>query len=206
MGLLRTALPYFGIVIALAAANGASAQQRAQAGIPTAPTWYAGAGAGVSYYDTKSQDFSIPTLAGTGMDNTGFAGKIFGGYRFSPYFGLEGGYADLGRASGPAFFSVHSWTLAAVGRIPFGTGFNLQGKVGAAFNRAQGFVDTHYRTGVLLGAGVGYDFPNGVGVLAEYEYFGRAGDATTVDPATGAITGTGRADVHLFSVSGMVRF
>ena len=211
MGLLRTALPYFGTVIALAAADSALAQQRTQqAGIPSAPAWYAGVGAGVSYYNLNSQDFSattIPSLAGQGIDETGFGWKLFGGYRFSPYFGLEGSYADLGTTSGGVNYSMHSWNVAAVGRIPFGTsGFSLQGKVGAAFTRAQNFNATQYKTNPLVGAGVGYDFPNGVGVLAEAEWYGKVGDATAFDPTTGIVSGTGRADTFLFSVSTMLRF
>jgi len=212
MGLLRTALPYFGIVVALTAANGVSAQQRPQ-GVPSAPAWYAGVGAGVSYYDMKSQDLNmIPSVTTQGFDSTGFGWKLFGGYRFSPYFGLEGSYADLGNSSGGLRYAVHSWNLAAVGRLPFASGFSLQGKVGAAFTRAQSTpfgqsVGNHYyKTNLLLGGGVGYDFPNGLGVLAEAEWYGRAGDATAVDPTTGLITGTGRADSYLFSVSTMLRF
>jgi hypothetical protein len=208
MGLVRTALPYFGIVIGLTAMDAAVAQQRPQ-GVPSAPAWYVGAGAGVSYYNMNSQDFNtttIPSLAGQGIDETGFGWKLFGGYRFSPYFGLEGSYADLGNTSGGVKYSVHSWNVAAVGRIPFASGFVLQGKVGAAFTRAQDFGNHYYRTNLLLGAGVGYDFPSGVGLLAEAEWYGRTGNATGVDPTTGMITGTGRADAFLFSVNSMLRF
>jgi hypothetical protein len=202
MRLLRITLPCLGLVIAMAAAGDALAQQRAQQ--YDAP-WYIGAGLGVSWYDTKDQDFNS-LLGGTGMDDTGFAWKLFGGYRFSPYFGLEGSYVDLGNSQGVANFAAHSYNVAFVGRIPFSNGFSLQGKVGAAFTRAQGFGNKHYQTNPLLGVGFGYDFPNGAAVLAEYEYFGRVGDATTVDPATGAVAGTGRANAHLFSVSTMFRF
>ncbi len=209
MGLLRITLSCLGIaVIGLTAAQGAFAQQRYGAAQLGPAPWYVGVGAGVAYYHLRDQDFNVPSLAtNQGTDETGFGWKVFGGYRFTPNFGLEGAYVDLGKSSGTGNFSAHSWNLSAVGRIPFASGFSLQGKLGASFNRAQGFNDTHYRTGVLVGAGVGYDFPNGFGVLAEYEYFGRAGDATTVNPTTGAVTsGTGRADLHLFSVSGLVRF
>jgi OOP family OmpA-OmpF porin len=212
MGLLRTAVPVIGIVIALAAADSAVAQQRA-AGIPTAPAWYVGAGAGVSYYDMKSEDLNmIPSVAGQGFDSTGFGWKLFGGYRFSPYFGLEGSYADLGNSSGGLKYAMHSWNVAGVGRIPFASGFYLQGKVGAAFTRTQSSPfgqttgNTHYKTNLLLGGGFGYDFPSGFGLLAEAEWYGRTGNPTAVDPSTGLITGTGRAESYLFSVNSMFRF
>jgi OOP family OmpA-OmpF porin len=191
------------------------AQQRTQTGIPSAPAWYVGAGAGVSYYNMNSQDFNtttIPSLAGQGIDETGLGWKIFGGYRFSPYFGLEGSYADLGNSSGGVKYAVHSWNVAGVGRLPFGSGFYLQGKVGAAFTRTQSTPfgqtvgNTNYKTNVLLGGGFGYDFPSGVGVLAEAEWYGRTGNPTAFDPTTGLVSGTGRADSYLFSVSTMFRF
>ncbi|MGH8696441.1 MAG: outer membrane beta-barrel protein [Burkholderiales bacterium] len=189
------------------------AQQRTQTGIPTAPTWYVGAGAGVSYYDMKSQDLNlVPSVTTQGFDSTGFGWKLFGGYRFNPYFGLEGSYADLGNSSGGLKYAVHSWNVAGVGRIPFASGFYLQGKVGAAFTRAQSSPfgqtvgNTSYKTNVLVGGGFGYDFPSGFGLLAEAEWYGRTGTATGVDPTTGLIVGTGRADSYLFSVSSMFRF
>jgi OOP family OmpA-OmpF porin len=204
MRLLRITLPCLGLVIAMAGAGNALAQQRTQ---PYDSPWYIGAGLGVSWYDTKDQDFnSVPGVAGTGMDKTGLGWKLFGGYRFSPYFGLEGSYVDLGSSQGVANFTAQSYNAAFVGRVPLGKGFSLQGKVGAAFTRAQGFGNTHYQTNPLLGAGFGYDFPNGATVLAEYEYFGRVGNETSVDPTTGAVAGTGRANAHLFSVSTLFRF
>ena len=213
MGLPRTVLPAIGTVIALVAADSAVAQQRAPTGIPSAPAWYVGAGAGVSYYDMKSQDLNmIPSMPTLGFDSTGFGWKLFGGYRFSPYFGLEGSYADLGNSSGALTYAVHSYNVAGVGRIPFANGFYLQGKVGAAFTRAQStpFGQTvgnnYYKTNLLLGGGFGYDFANGVGLLAEAEWYGQTGNPTGFNPTTGLVSGTGRAETYLFSVSTMFRF
>jgi hypothetical protein len=170
MRLPRIAFSFLGILIALAAADEARAQQRP--GIPTAPVWYVGVGAGVSWYDGQDPDFGsatnpIPTLSTQGMNDTTFGAKIYGGYRLTPYFGLEASYADLGKASGGSSYKVSSINLAGVGRIPFATGFFLQGKVGAAFTRAEGFGNHYYRTNPLLGAGVGYDLTDGATLLAE---------------------------------------
>jgi OOP family OmpA-OmpF porin len=193
MGLLRTALPYFGIVIALAA-NSALAQQRT--GIPTGSVWYAGAGAGVGYYDAKASDFAIPSLSTQGLSDTTAGWQVFGGYRFNPYLGAEISWTDLGKASGPSSFAAHSFNVSGVGRIPFGSGFFLQGKVGAAFLRVAGFGNDVYNTNLLLGLGAGWDFPNGVTLLAEGEYFGEAGDAAS----------TGRANLYLLTFNAMIRF
>jgi OOP family OmpA-OmpF porin len=198
-------------VIACAAAGSAWAQQ--PTGIRSAPAWYVGAGAGVSWYDLEAADRNvIPTLTTSGFDSTGFGWKVFGGYRFNNYFGLEGSYADLGNSSGGVKYAVHSYNIAGVGRIPFGTGFYLQGKVGAAFTRTQASLtgqpgsNQHYKTNVLLGGGFGYDFPSGLSLLAEAEWYGQTGSAAAIDPNTGAVTGTGRADSWLFSVNSMFRF
>jgi OOP family OmpA-OmpF porin len=212
MGLLRAALPYVGIVTSLVTADVALAQQR-PVGVPSAPAWYVGAGAGVSYYDLDTADRNmVPSITTQGFDSTGFGWKIFGGYRFNSWFGLEGSYADLGNSSGGLKYAVHSWNVAGVGRIPIGTGFYLQGKLGAAFTRTQStpfgqFVgNTNYKTNVLVGGGFGYDFASGVGLLAEAEWYGKTGTPAGVDPTTGLVTGTGRADSYLFSVSTMFRF
>jgi OOP family OmpA-OmpF porin len=207
----RTALLCFAAPLLLAAADGALAQQYGN--IRTGQVWYLGAGAGVSYYDLESADRNaIPSITTMGFDSTGFGWKIFGGYRFNPYFGLEGSYVDLGDTSGGLKYAMHSWNIAGVGRVPFGTGFFLQGKVGAAFTRAQSTPfgqtvgSTHYKTNVLVGAGFGYDFANGFTLLGEAEWYGKTGDPAAVDPTTGLVTGTGRTQSYLFSASGLFRF
>lgn len=58
------------------------------------PNFYIGAGYGVSSIDT-----GVTGLTGTASldeDDGGF--KIFGGFKFNNYFGIELGYADLGSA------------------------------------------------------------------------------------------------------------
>lgn len=162
---------------------------------------------------------------------TEFGWKFFGGYRFNPYFGLEASYANFGTMSmnyqfsqaglqtgtGNMSYKSYSWNVAAVPRFPFGDGPFVQGKVGAAFTNVDnsfnltmpGFTQsgsaTKGTTNLLAGAGLGYDFPNGLTVLLEYEYYGPLGSSLSFNFPNG-LQGTGRVTMNLFSLNGMVRF
>jgi len=210
--------------------------------MPFAPGAYFGAGLGASYYDFRNSDFdnlannlNTAGLGGGGLtqstnrDTTEVGWKVFGGYRFNQYIGVEGSYVDFGRinydyqfsqagaaaGSGTMKYSATSWNIAAVPRLPLQQGLFLQGKLGAAFTTAENNINLtagtftqagtnkKSRTNLLAGAGIGYDFPNGLSIIGEYEYYGQAGNAFDV---TTGISGTGRADLNLFSVSGMIRF
>lgn len=217
------------------------AQQRT---MRTAPGAYFGAGLGVGYASFKGDDFNGVAsglnnagLGGGGLtqstssENTELAWKVFGGYRFNQYIGLEGSYTDFGKynydyqfqqAGAPAgtanmAYKAYSWNVALVPRLPMEQGLFLQGKLGAAFTTAENTFnltagtltqqgsDKSNRTNLLAGVGLGYDFQNGLSVIAEYEYFGQVGNQFNYS-ATSGLTGTGRADMNLFSVSGMIRF
>lgn len=229
-------------VAGLAVALPSPAQQQ-QRTMRTAPAFYFGAGAGVGWASWNNGDFNGVAdglnsvgLGGGGLsqsttrESTAFAWKVFGGYRFNQYVGVEGSYVDLGKfdyqyqfnqagtqvGTGNMSYEVASWNIAVVPRLPLENGLFLQGKVGAAFTRAensfnltantynQSGSDSKSKTNPYVGAGIGYDFPNGLSIIGEYEYFGKAGSAFSY--GSNGITGTGRADMNLFSVSGMIRF
>jgi len=149
------------------------------------------------------------------------AWKVFAGYRFTPHIGIEGSYVDLGSFKQKftiggggtgnlnADYRPTSWNAAVVGRLPFPeSGLYAQGKIGAAFttvrNSLKGNVlgvpidqtERDSKTNLYLGAGLGYDFASGLGLIAEYEYFGKVGNSSD----------TGRATADLISVSAMMRF
>jgi opacity protein-like surface antigen len=216
------------------------AQQRT---MPSAPGAYFGAGAGVGYMSFKGSDFdnvasglNSAGLGGGGLsqttnrDTTDFAGKVFGGYRFNQYIGIEGSYvgfstldynyqfqqAGLPAGSGNMSYKAWSWNVAAVPRFPLHQGLFVQGKLGAAFTTAENSInltagtfsqqstEKKNRTNLLAGAGLGYDFPNGLSIIGEYEYYGQVGSAFNYNAS--GMSGTGRADMNLFTVSGMIRF
>ena len=223
-----------------------SPAQQQQRTMPTAPAWYFGAGVGVSWPQFTNSDWNNvasglnsvglngggpPLTQSTTKDNTAVGWKVFGGYRVNPYFGVEASYAGLGSfdynytfaqggvqtGTSDMSYKVYSVNVAVVPRLPLEQGLYVQGKVGAAFTRAENNFNltlptiteqasqSKSKTNLLAGAGIGYDFANGLGVIAEYEYYGKVGNSFTYS-ATGGIEGTGRADMNLFTVSGMIRF
>lgn len=188
-------------VAPLAASLGAHAQH------PAGTTgFYGGIGAGRT--DT---DIGTAGIAGS-TDKKDNAWKVFGGYQFNQNFAVEGGYADLGRASVvgtqggvPASAALDSevWQAAAVGSLPLSPQFALTGKLGLAYadtdttgnigGAAFGGSDT--KTAPTYGLGIRYDINKSFGVRGEWERF-RLGSA-----------GLGsKNDSDLYSVSAVFRF
>lgn len=122
---------------------------------PAAAQMYIGGGVGASKTDTSETSW-----------------KLYGGYQFSPNWGAELAYNDLGRYRNA---NIESWTLAGTGTIPFNAQWSLIGKLGVAANRTRFAGTTNYKD-LLVGIGVGYSFSNKVGLRLEYEDFGRLSD------------------------------
>lgn len=114
------------------------------------PGWYAGASVGEAQADVDVQSPGAVALSNgfTGLslnkDEDDTAYKIFGGYQFSDYFALEGGYFDLGdyRYNVNALTPGATWTgrakvrglnLDLVGILPMGERFSAFGRVGAVY-------------------------------------------------------------------------
>ena len=140
---------------------------------PASAQWYVGAGAGSAQAKLDSNG------AVQGNDSREASGKIFGGYQFTPNWGIEGQYVYLGKydfssAGGGGSYKPESWGMAATGTIPLANNFYLMGKLGAAFNRLS---DSNFggdnKTDVLAGVGVGYNFNANWGIRVEYENFGK---------------------------------
>lgn len=120
--------------------------------------------------------------------------RIFGGYQFNRYFGLEAGYFDLGRSSFTAStvpagsldgnLRFRGYNLDAVGTVPLGEKLSLIGRVGGAFARTRGsFVGsggavvtnaapTDRQTNPKVGLGLQYAFTPGFMMRAEAERYG----------------------------------
>ena len=109
--------------------------------------------------------------------------KFFGGYQFSTNFGIEAGWADLGKmevSGGGDSFSTHPRSLyvAATGTYPLAEGFALTGKIGAARTRTTLSVtgegdEKESKTALLLGVGGTYAITPTVQAVVEYEHFGK---------------------------------
>lgn len=185
--------------------------------------WLAGASLGQS--SAKMDDARIiAQLQGAGLsatnfitDDSDFAFKIFGGYKFNKYFALESGYFDLGRfdfnaTTSPAGtysgkIKLRGLNFDAVGFLPFTEKLSGLGRIG--FNYAQardnfgssGAVatpadaspsnrDLNYK----MGLGLQYDFTKSVAMRGEWERY-RINDAVGND-----------GDVDMISLGVVVSF
>lgn len=140
---------------------------------------YIGANAGRADYK-----INIDELGSFDDNDTAF--KIYGGYQFNPVFGIEAGYADLGKAE----ISVADFTLsarpksiyvAATATLALNDKFALFGKAGAAHTRTtvseSGDPDTKEKnTTALLGVGASFAITPSVLAVVEYENFGKVID------------------------------
>lgn len=138
--------------------------------------FYAGFGFGQSKYG----DVGVTTA------NTRTEGwKVYSGYQFNKYLGVEGGYAnlnDMTATNGTARAEVESnaWALAAVGSYPLTDKFAVMAKLGAAYVQTNASVkvgtaltqrsgDDSYQP--YYGLGVKYALLDNVDLRAEWERF-----------------------------------
>lgn len=130
--------------------------------------FYAGVGAGQSLVDEASYD----------DEDTAFS--IFGGYQFNHWFGLEGGYADLGTLESDGIgrdLEASAVYLTAVGTVPFTDRFSGYAKAGfqrwdldTALPGATGTSDDN-GTDPTYGVGLQYRFTDKVALRGEYSRF-----------------------------------
>jgi long-chain fatty acid transport protein len=159
--------------------------------------WYAGFGFGQSQYQGVSSYLDSQQAAAgktsTTSANTRTEGwKVYAGYQFNKYIGVEGGYANLNDMSAtttitaPTAGSVRTnmdsdaWTLAAVGSYPLTDKFSILGKLGAAYvltdnnvkvnsTTTQHHGDDGYQP--YYGVGVSYALVDNFKLRAEWERF-----------------------------------
>src|SRR2546423_715244 len=178
--------------------------------------WYAGVDLGRSRLGMNGSDVD-GALANQGVagsssiDNTSTAYGINGGYRFNRYFALEGAYERLGSfdysssagsdtISGK--FKANALSLSGVGIYPLSPQWSLYGKAGLArtdatleASSASGatLIDnsSHTGTGLLVGAGVTYDFDRAFYAKAGWDRYAKVGDDST---------GSGPIDLYMVGV------
>jgi OOP family OmpA-OmpF porin len=184
--------------------------------------WYVGGSVGRS--KAKIDDARISSgLLGSGLtptsivdDDRDTAYKIFGGYKFSKNFSLEGGYVDLGEfgfketTAPPGTLNgnikLRALNLDAVATLPITEKFSVFGRLGLNYAQARdsfsgtGLVhvvnsspskrDTNYKAGM----GVQYDFTESLGMRVEAERY-RINDAIG-----------NKGDIDLVSVGLVYRF
>jgi len=202
----RKAIAAFALVVS----SGVHAQSADKAG------WYAGIDLGRSRLGMNSSDVD-GALANQGVagsssiDNTGTAYGVNGGYRFNRYFALEGAYERLGSfdyssntgsdtISGK--FKANALSLSGVGIYPLSPAWSVYGKAGLARTdatleacSASGATpidnSSHTGTGLLVGAGVTYDFDHAFYANAGWDRYAKVGDYST---------GSGPIDLYMVGV------
>jgi OmpA-OmpF porin, OOP family len=203
----RKAIAAFAFVVSSGAVHAQSADKAG---------WYAGLDLGRSRLGMNGGDVdgalaNQGIASATSLDQTDTAFGVNGGYRFNRYFALEGAYARLGSFdySAPTGtdtidgkFKASALSLAGVGIYPLSPQWSLYGKAGLARTDAKleassesGATPTentsHTGTGLLVGAGVTYDFDGGFFAKAGWDRYSKVGDSTT---------GSGPIDLYLLGV------
>lgn len=163
--------------------------------------------------DADLIDLGVTGLVSS-LDDTDTGYKLQLGYMFTPYWGLEGGYVDLGNVNYNASFTgpvagnataeveVYGWNIAAVGNLPISDAFALYGKLGVinakvkidiqATGAGESLSVSDSDTGAdpNWGFGAVYNVTDQVGVRLEWERFNSLGDKEK----------TGEGDVDLLSL------
>lgn len=178
--------------------------------------WYGGLGFGQSRYRNLASSIDSAVASVGGTSTTSESGrsegwKVYTGYQFNKYLGVEGGYANLNDATAHTAITApvagtirtnvatDAWTLAVVGTYPLTDKFSVMGKVGAAYVltevRAQAtgagsgttasiaVGDDSYQP--YYGVGVSYALLDNLNLRAEWERFDM--DDINVDLMTAGI-------------------
>ena len=172
--------------------------------------WYVGgslgAATGLDLCAAVTPGFN--TTPGT-CDDSEFAAKVFGGYKFNKYLGAEGALVYLGTADAtgtylgvPTTVDVYAGglELAGMGTIPVTDRFGILGKLGVLLwgirsETGIGFDRDDDGASLAIGAGLKYDITEHVGVRFEWEHFWDVGNSTI-----------GESDVDMFTIGGLYRF
>lgn len=152
--------------------------------------WYAGFGFGQSKFRDVSSYIEAevgPQTATTSANTRSEGWKVYGGYQFNKYLGVEGGYVnlnDMTAKTGALTTNVNSdaWMLAAVGTLPVTDRLSIIGKLGAAYvianiNAKNGAAltqtsgDDSYEP--YYGVGVSYALLDNLSLRAEFERLDR---------------------------------
>ena len=187
------------------------------------PHWYLGAGVGHTNADPNKADYA--DLRGgaattTSRDNS-TALKVYGGVQLTPHWGLELGYADLGKyqntyslpATGSYAQSTNklsAWSLAGVGTWPVTGAFSLHAKAGLALVSSQysfsgggsyaaGDNGSDLSANPMFGVGAKYDINRNFAIRFDYENYGKVGKSTGNLTTAGA-TGESRPSMVSASV------
>lgn len=162
------------------------------AGPPPDTGIYVGGAVGMSR-DTGTYTFTGATVTSQDLTNPG--AKVYVGFRFARYFGMELGYAKLGATSfegtdsagGPLNerFTHDALPLSIVGFLPLGDRWEVTGRLGAVINSSYNTGNTCFRrtrygtisqtncstTPFAWGLGVRYRIGDKLGLRLDYDSY-----------------------------------
>jgi OOP family OmpA-OmpF porin len=194
----------------MALASAATAMPAAAQSANAAGPWYVGIGAGKSHSTGGNGSGVVSGVPFTvsGLEGNQTSWQINGGYQFTPEWGVEVQYTDLGDRDGSVTFGApvngtasisgvkaYQWGIAATGTLWFTDSFFGRAKLGVSSNHidsASGTVTTAGGTGtvnissgsktdVLAGIAIGYKWTPNISSRLEYEYFGKFASTPTGD-------------------------
>jgi len=181
--------------------------------------FYVGASAGWSDIDTEIAFPGLITSGTADGKNTGY--KIFGGYEFNPYFGVEISLVDLGKVKYSGSYlgvpvtggkvDVVGLNGSAVGIVPVSQSFSLFGKIGifaweADWSDFTGGVPTKAQDNgadLSIGAGFTINFTKNFSARVEWERFKAGGGE---DYSSGSPNLTSSAKIDFVSLGLLFKF
>lgn len=157
----------------------------------TQPGFYVGAGVGQATTEIDG---------GFDADDTAF--KVFGGYNFNQYFGVEltyfdGGEPDERAGLGRIEVSTTGLNASAVGRLPVSNVFSLIGKIGFASYESD-FKARVGNTTVFSESGSDEDLSYGIGGVFDLGSFELRAEYEALDISD--------AEFNVLSVGGVYKF
>lgn len=140
-----------------------------------------------------SSDHNFKLGGASGVDGDGWkaSGKIFGGYEFTPVWGVEAGYTDLRSANGNYTIGTTPGTirtdgsrsyLAAKATMPVNEQVSVYGKLGLGYSKldastsAPNVAWSDNKTEAYGGIGAQYNLNKQVALTMEYERYGKKKD------------------------------
>lgn len=187
--------------------------------------WYLGGSVGQAKSHYSSGDAnSLGYDPGYQLDDSDVGAKLFGGYSFTPNWGIELGYVDLGStsfsgtSSGVATkdkFTAEGITLFAEGIWPLRNNFSLLGKLGTIVAKTQynciqncATISTNEKTGAYAALGIGaqYKLTNSMLLRSEYERFNGIKSEATGGGASAGASASWKSDYDLWSIGLVYKF